>query len=277
MGRVIKVNESQLKDVVKTSLVENVSKLGRKVARKVMKDIQPYTSHLYRDNDFKKMISESVMEILRENEIRTRGVQTWIQWFLKNSHEGVIQPSNKNIISVIKSIPNEEIWGICCENTYEYNYIYDLFDENDVDVENDMETCGYYAKQVILDELSDITRYIDKNNNIIISRDITIDNNKLNFDNITALGDCWSYGDYAFAYCGDNAQDIDNYTVLRITGKVNVNDINWSETISVLANSDEKEIRPDNKVEVNKIEIVRYSNPIQRYVIWEGNRIMNAR
>ena len=52
MGKVIKVNESQLKNVVKTSLVENVSKLGRKVARKVMKDIQPYTSHLYRDNDW---------------------------------------------------------------------------------------------------------------------------------------------------------------------------------------------------------------------------------
>jgi hypothetical protein len=231
------------------------------------------------ENDLHRMVEESVQKVLSE-----KSIQHWLRWFLDNSRQGRMSSSEENILSALKSISNEGLWYICHEYPLEYNYLYDIFDENDIDPEEDYEKAGYYVRMAVLEEFSDISQYIDQNNNLIISRDITIDKNKFNFDDCNGIGSYWAYGDNAWAYGGDQHSPTTQMSIIRLTGRVNLDNIDLPNTIALSVNFGEKEIRIYGEVEINQIEVIDVPNnnlsmtshAINRRIIWKGERLMET-
>ena len=140
-----------------------------------------------------------------------------------------------------------------------YDDIYDEDDNEEIEKSKDFENWLKYELEMKYDEVSDRITDLIENNELILYRKMTVDNDwieKLNNNQVKRLGTYWSYEeDAAEAHWGyTNSKD-----ELLLVGKININYIDWAQTFSanlyLSTGEEEKEITLFKNTPIEILEI----------------------
>jgi len=141
----------------------------------------------------------------------------------------------------------------------DYDDIYDEDDNEEIEKSKDFENWLKYELEMKYDEVSDRITDLIENNELILYRKMTVDNDwieKLNNNQVKRLGTYWSYEeDAAEAHWGyTNSKD-----ELLLVGKININYIDWAQTFSanlyLSTGEEEKEITLFKNTPIEILEI----------------------